>query len=442
MFRGCKTIYIFVFGLLFLGWLEAVPRIDTIEPIYLQAGKKTKVKIKGNEFKLLKWPTRIWTNHPSKWTLLEDEDNTNNQHFFEVEIARDVPAGPLAIRAWNLNGVSKPSFAFVDIHEATSFRTKNSEAYEHRFDAKKGERLVCQVWSNRLNKDSDLQMTIFDPEDRLIEMIDDSEVHGSDPYVVFDPPADGEYSIKINDILWQDNIQACVQVSPFVEMQPNGNEIGKTPASISLELKKGQYLTVMPKSLELGSPAQLLMDLHEPKGGRIARFGNGDSLLQPLRKRIPKDGDYHLRVSDLLNREGLPYQVDISTEVAPFELATTFHQDFYITEPGKEVKIRFRVIRHQYDGPITIRCPVFKMEKAVIAEKRGDVEAVVKIPRESESLVVTSFYGEAVIDGQTYRTTVGTKEPLKKTPLNMIQWPEGVSGKVYFLIKSKGGMES
>ena len=442
MFRGCKTIYIFVFGFLFLGWLEAVPRIDTIEPIYLQAGKKTKVKIKGNEFKLLKWPTRIWTNHPSKWTLLEDEDNTNNQHFFEVEIARDVPAGPLAIRAWNLNGVSKPSFAFVDIHEATSFRTKNSEAYEHRFDAKKGERLVCQVWSNRLNKDSDLQMTIFDPEDRLIEMIDDSEVHGSDPYVVFDPPADGEYSIKINDILWQDNIQACVQVSPFVEMQPNGNEIGKTPASISLELKKGQYLTVMPKSLELGSPAQLLMDLHEPKGGRIARFGNGDSLLQPLRKRIPKDGDYHLRVSDLLNREGLPYQVDISTEVAPFELATTFHQDFYITEPGKEVKIRFRVIRHQYDGPITIRCPVFKMEKAVIAEKKGDVEAVVKIPRESESLVVTSFYGEAVIDGQTYRTTVGTKEPLKKTPLNMIQWPEGVSGKVYFLIKSKGGMES
>ena len=442
MFRGCKTIYIFVFGFLFLGWLKAVPRIDTIEPIYLQAGKKTKVKIKGNEFKLLKWPTRIWTNHPSKWTLLEDEDNTNNQHFFEVEIARDVPAGPLAIRAWNLNGVSKPSFAFVDNHEATSFRTKNSEAYEHRFDAKKGERLVCQVWSNRLNKDSDLQMTIFDPEDRLIEMIDDSEVHGSDPYVVFDPPADGEYSIKINDILWQDNIQACVQVSPFVEMQPNGNEIGKTPASISLELKKGQYLTVMPKSLELGSPAQLLMDLHEPKGGRIARFGNGDSLLQPLRKRIPKDGDYHLRVSDLLNREGLPYQVDISTEVAPFELATTFHQDFYITEPGKEVKIRFRVIRHQYDGPITIRCPVFKMEKAVIAEKKGDVEAVVKIPRESESLVVTSFYGEAVIDGQTYRTTVGTKEPLKKTPLNMIQWPEGVSGKVYFLIKSKGGMES
>ena len=442
MFRGCKTIYIFVFGFLFLGWLKAVPRIDTIEPIYLQAGKKTKVKIKGNEFKLLKWPTRIWTNHPSKWTLLENEDNTNNQHFFEVEIARDVPAGPLAIRAWNLNGVSKPSFAFVDIHEATSFRTKNSEAYEHRFDAKKGERLVCQVWSNRLNKDSDLQMTIFDPEDRLIEMIDDSEVHGSDPYVVFDPPADGEYSIKINDILWQDNIQACVQVSPFVEMQPNGNEIGKTPASISLELKKGQYLTVMPKSLELGSPAQLLMDLHEPKGGRIARFGNGDSLLQPLRKRIPKDGDYHLRVSDLLNREGLPYQVDISTEVAPFELATTFHQDFYITEPGKEVKIRFRVIRHQYDGPITIRCPVFKMEKAVIAEKKGDVEAVVKIPRESESLVVTSFYGEAVIDGQTYRTTVGTKEPLKKTPLNMIQWPEGVSGKVYFLIKSKGGMES
>jgi hypothetical protein len=209
-----------------------------------------------------------------------------------------------------------------------------------------------------------------------------------------------------------------------------------------LDLKQGQYLTVMPKTLELGSPAQLLMDLHEPEGGRIARFGNGDSLLQPLRKKIPKDGRYHLQISDLLDREGLPYQVDISTETAPFELATTFHQDFYITEPGKDVKIRFRVIRHQYDGPITIKSPVFEMGKAVIAEKRGDVEAIIKIPPKSESLVVTSFYGEAEIDGQIYRATVDTKEPLKKTPLNMIQWPEGVSGKVYFLIKSKGGMES
>jgi len=338
--------------------------------------------------------------------------------------------------------VSKPSLAFVDIHKATSFTTKNSEAYKHRFQAKKGERLVCQVWSNRLNKDSDLQMMIFDPEGRPIEMIDDSEVHGSDPYVVFDPSADGEYSLKINDILWRENIQACVQVSPFVEMQPNADEIGKTPASINLDLKKGQYLTVMPKTLELGSPAQLLMDLHDPKGGRIARFGNGDSLLQPLRKRIPKDGDYHLHISDLLDREGLPYQVDISTEAAPFELATTFHQDFYITEPGKEVKIRFRVIRHQYDGPITIKSPVFQMNKAVIDEKRGDVEAVIKIPKESDPLVVTSFYGEAEIDGQTYRTTVDTKEPLKKTPLNMIQWPDGVSGKIYFLIKSNESTES
>ena len=82
------------------------------------------------------------------------------------------------------------------------------------------------------------------------------------------------------------------------------------------------------------------------------------------------------------------------------------------------------------------------MNKAVIDEKRGDVEAVIKIPKESESLVVTNFYGEAVINGQTYRTTVDTKEPLKKTPLNMIQWPEGLSGKVYFLIKSIGGMKS
>ena len=130
-------------------------------------------------------------------------------------------------------------------------------------------------------------MTIFDPEGKPIEMIDDSEVHGSDPYVVLNPPADGEYTLKINDILWRDNIQACVQVLPVFEMKPNARRSGKL-RFYQFDLKKGQYLTVMPKTLEM-SPAQLLMDLHEPEGGRIARFGNGDSLLQPLRKDL-KDG--------------------------------------------------------------------------------------------------------------------------------------------------------
>ena len=81
------------------------------------------------------------------------------------------------------------------------------------------------------------------------------------------------------------------------------------------------------------------------------------------------------------------------------------------------------------------------MKKAVIAEKRGDVEAVIKIPKKLKSMVVTSFYGEAEIDGQTYRATVDTKEPLKKTPLNMSNGQKAYRG-VYFLIKSKGGMES
>ena len=323
------------------GMAQAVPRIDTIEPIYLQAGKKTKVKIKGNEFKVLEWPTRICgliiRLNGRCWKMRK---TPTNQHFFEVEIAKDAPAGPI-IRAWNLKGVSKPTFAFVDRREANSFRTKNSEAYEHRFQAKKGERLVCQVWSNRLNKDSDLQMTIFDPEGKPIEMVDDSEVYGSDPYAVLDSLVDGEYSLKINDILWRDNIQACVQVSPFVEMQPEAEDTGKTPASISLDLKQGQYLTVTPKTLELGSPAQLLMDLHEPKGNRIARFGNGDSLLQPLRKRIPKDGDYRLHISDLLNREGLPYQVDISTEVAPLNWQRPFIRIFTLPSLAKRSKSGF-----------------------------------------------------------------------------------------------------
>ncbi|MEO0415825.1 MAG: hypothetical protein AAF226_12840, partial [Verrucomicrobiota bacterium] len=275
---------------------------------------------------------------------------------------------------------------------------------------------------------------VCDAEGNQLDLIDDHEVIGSDPYLVFDPPNDGTYRLQIHDILWRHDVQACLQVTPWQEPQSEG--IQRTPATIDLDLEKGQYLTITPNTLDSGSPAQLLMDLYGPDDNRVARGGDGDSILQPLRKKIHVSGKYQLRVNDLLRREGLPFDIDISTEAAPFEL-TTNHLDWYVTEAGKVAKVTFRVIRHDYAGPIKITSPHIVLEDVEIPEGKGHVNAEVKIPDDASEWIAVQFFGTADVDGQSYRAKVDTRESLAKTPLNMIRWPNGVNDRIFFVIKGK-----
>ncbi len=419
----------------------AVPRIDSIEPIGLVAGGTTRVKLRGNEFKVGEWQTEIWSSAPGQWVLVEDAENTNFEMFFDVTIPADAAVGPVAVRVWNLKGVSLPSLVLIDSQPGISFTTDSQKPFEHTIQAQQGHPLVCQIWSNQLNKDSDLHLDIKDAAGKLVAAIDDSEVRGSDPFYIFHPPADGRYTAEVHDILWRAKIQGCLQIAPYLD--PVAKEgLEQTPATREIDLQKGQYLTITPQTLELDSPAQLVLDLHGPDGKRLVRAGTGDSLLQPLRRRIDQEGSYRLEISDLLGREGLPFQLDISTTQPPFELSVV-QKDWWLTETGKSIKTRVQVLRHQYDGEIAISCPGYELENAVIPEKKNNFEITINIPAESERLVVAELSGTAQIGGQTYRAPVIAKDALNKAPLNMIQWPDGVADKVYFLVQSKeGGKDS
>lgn len=70
-----------------------------------------------------------------------------------------------------------------------------------RIEAKKGERLLIQVWAERLDSKLDGMLAVSDAEGRELET---SRGHFSrDPLIDFTAPADGTYFVSLTDILYR-----------------------------------------------------------------------------------------------------------------------------------------------------------------------------------------------------------------------------------------------
>ena len=71
----------------------------------------------------------------------------------------------------------------------------------YRIDGKKGERLLIEVWAERLDSKLDGRLIVTDAEGRELES---NQMHfGRDPFVDFTPPADGAYYVGLSDVLYR-----------------------------------------------------------------------------------------------------------------------------------------------------------------------------------------------------------------------------------------------
>ncbi len=75
----------------------------------------------------------------------------------------------------------------------------------YKIPGKKGERLLIQLWAERLDSKVDGMLAIYDSAGRELE--NNREYFGRDPLVDFTPPADGDYFIAVSDILYRGSAQ-------------------------------------------------------------------------------------------------------------------------------------------------------------------------------------------------------------------------------------------
>jgi hypothetical protein len=194
---------------------------------------------------------------------------------FNVEIPTNVPSGIYEVRALGHLGLSTARpfvVAASDSEELNVGRSHTSReqaielplgtfvnarlntrtAHWYRFDGRKGKRLLIRFWGERIDAQIDGQLAIVDSTGR--ELARKKFSQNRDPLADFTPPVDGQYFLRVADLLYRGGTKQFyrVQISetPHIDfIFPPAGEPGKT-----------SRFTVYGRNLPGGRPSKLSID--------------------------------------------------------------------------------------------------------------------------------------------------------------------------------------
>jgi hypothetical protein len=140
-----------------------------------------------------------------------------------VAVAGDAPRGIRELRVVTPHGVSKPFTFFLDDLAATLEKEPNNSAREaarvelpailigkvekefdadhFAFSARKGQRLIFDLQAFRSGSKLDASMTVLDSGNRRVAH--DEDTNGLDPFIDFAVPADGTYTLRVQDLQYK-----------------------------------------------------------------------------------------------------------------------------------------------------------------------------------------------------------------------------------------------
>ena len=193
----------------------------------------------------------------------------------------------------------------------------------------------------------------------------------------------------------------------MTEKEPNDNfkqaspiEMGKTVFGnieessardhFRMKGKKGQWVSFRGFSRSIGSPSYLYLELLDVFGKSIATTGS-ENLRQPvLRHKLSADGEFILRVEELLRRGGprFVYRIDTMAGSGEFNLNLKNGKntsDKFWGIVGQQVEISVQVDRKGYDGPISLAVTNgWAISGNVIKAKVNAAQLIITIPKNAK----------------------------------------------------------
>ncbi len=150
------------------------------------------------------------------------------KNYFNVSFPADLPPGTYEVRTLGYFGLSTARPFLVLPKNATEIKEEGSHSSRdtamplaietgvlgilenrnidwYKIPGKKGQRLLIQLWAERLDSKADGILAIYDSAGRELES--NREYFGRDPLVDFTPPVDGDYFIAVSDILYRGSNQ-------------------------------------------------------------------------------------------------------------------------------------------------------------------------------------------------------------------------------------------
>jgi hypothetical protein len=187
------------------------PRLDRLTPLGAAAGSTVEVEVQGAD---IEEPAQLIFDHPGI-TAKHLKDRK-----FAVTVSKDVPEGTYDARLVGKYGVTNPRlFAVarglaevsekpgnddrataqdVPVNCAVNGTSKNGKESVFRFRAKKGQRVVAEVFAQRLDSQLDANLLVTDSAGK--QLAASGNHAGKDPLAEFVAPKDGDYFVTVNDL--------------------------------------------------------------------------------------------------------------------------------------------------------------------------------------------------------------------------------------------------
>lgn len=218
------------------------PQLHRITPIGINAPATVEVTLIGAD---LEDVDSLLFDHPGlKGEFVKDK-------VFKVTVPADIPAGTYDVRAVGRFGVTNPRLLSIShglqdvaevepnnspdkaqsisVNSAINAQSDGNNQDLFRLPLKQGQRVVVDCQSARLDTEMDPTLVLFGPSGQ--QLASNSDYYGRDPFIDFQPPADGDYVLEVRDLTYRGGYPYRLVVSdrPHIEnVFPRAVQAGQT----------------------------------------------------------------------------------------------------------------------------------------------------------------------------------------------------------------------
>lgn len=406
-----------------------VSDLESIVPCSAKVGESLELSITGShldDIKSLQFSDSRITATPVAPDIYFPNGQANR---FKLTIPADVTPGIVEVRALGRFGLSTARALYVspagsiehhksdkNHNQKTAMSLKVGAAVSsvcsekkvdwYSFSVKKGERLLLQVWAERLFSKADCVLTLLDSEGRILKK---SQLHfGADPLIDFTPKADGQYFVTVADILFRGGprygYRFALSAGPHIDsIYPAAGEPGKK-----------QRFTIYGRNLP---------------GGKKTEFRSIDN--QPLESleidiQVPSKPKQNYAVFSGTPRQGIlptfnfsykgsnKFRIGLATEPILLEKNDNSKQTISVPaeingrfdQAGDEDCYRFSVAKNQTICLESIsNQQQFKTDTSLIVERVTIINGKEELVKVATNDDPTSFYGTYLLDDINADTT-------------------------------------
>jgi len=262
--------------------VQPAPALDPVAPIAIKAGQSIDVTLRGRHLASI----AAIDTHGLTATIVRPDKPADDSLVLRIVAPSTAEPGERVLRLLGPAGVTPPVPVFVSQYEVAA-RTPLLEsvgislpatltgvidtpgsAHTFKFHGTRGEQLIFDIHAARLGSSLEALATIHSDNGR--EMRCAIEHHGRDPLLVFDPPSDGTYVLRVRDLRYRGGPSFGYRITaghvPYLEGVLPGS--GAPGAVIKARPVGHNFQDAEPVTIDLTStsPGRVMVRAHTPLG--------------------------------------------------------------------------------------------------------------------------------------------------------------------------------